>query len=130
MFTRNVQRIPIPPGDGLKWGDHGIPAGAFGVMRTDWSKRWPDAAKMANKDSRGVAHYQEWSLPSLKYLDEERKIAASGHETTDTAPGLATTKEDYSLEANKRNCEGSLRADGGALPNSRLIRAVAWLLGA
>ncbi len=83
-----------------KWeGDHGrIPAGAFVAMRTDWSKRWPDAAKMENKDTKGISHYPGWSLPALKYLYEERKITASGHETTDTDPGLATTKEDYSLE--------------------------------
>ena len=83
-----------------KWEqDHGqIPGGAFVAMRTDWSKRWPDAAKMTNKDASGVAHYPGWSLPALKYLYEERKITASGHETTDTDPGLATTKEDYSLE--------------------------------
>lgn len=31
-------------------------------------------------------------------MDEERKITASGHETTDTDPGLATSKDDYSLE--------------------------------
>ncbi len=31
-------------------------------------------------------------------LYEERKITASGHETTDTDPGIATTKDDYSLE--------------------------------
>ena len=67
-------------------------------MGTDWSKRWPDAAKMENKDARGVAHYPGWSLPALKYLYEERKITASGHETTDTDPGSATTKDDYSLE--------------------------------
>src|SRR5439155_25425764 len=30
---------------------------------------------------------------------EESKITTSGHETTDTDPGLATTKDDYSLEA-------------------------------
>jgi kynurenine formamidase len=83
-----------------KWEkDHGpIPARAFVAMRTDWSKRWPDAAKMANKDVNGVAHYPGWSLPVLKYLYEERKITASGHETTDTDPGIATTKDDYSLE--------------------------------
>jgi len=84
-----------------KWEkEHGpIPGGAFVTMRTDWSKRWPDAAKMANKDVNGVAHYPGWSLPVLKYLYEERKITASGHETTDTDPGIATTKDDYSLEA-------------------------------
>ena len=84
-----------------KWEtDHGkIPPGAFVAMRTDWSKRWPDAEKMANKDGKGVAHYPGWSLPALKYLYEECKITASGHETTDTDPGSATTKDDYSLEA-------------------------------
>ena len=83
-----------------KWEkDHGpIPGGAFVAMRTDWSKRWPDAEKMANKDANGVAHYPGWSLPVLKYLYEERKITASGHETTDTDPGIATTKDDYALE--------------------------------
>jgi len=83
-----------------KWeADHGqIPVGAFVAMRTDWSKRWPDAAKMANKDALGVAHYPGWSLAALKYLFQECKITASGHETTDTDPGIATTKDDYSLE--------------------------------
>ena len=35
----------------------------------------------------------------MKFLYEERKITALGHETTDTDPGLATSKEDYSLES-------------------------------
>jgi kynurenine formamidase len=92
-YTLSMERIK-------KWeSDHGqIPAGAFVAMRTDWAKRWPDAAKMENKDGKGVAHYPGWSLPVLKFLYEERKITASGHETTDTDPGLATTKDDYSLE--------------------------------
>jgi kynurenine formamidase len=78
---------------------HGpVTEGAFVAMRTDWSKRWPDKAKMRNEDARGVAHYPGWSLEVLKYLYEKRKITASGHETTDTDPGVATTKGDYSLE--------------------------------
>ncbi len=78
---------------------HGpVPEGAFVAMRTDWSKRWPDAKPMRNEDSKGVAHYPGWSLTVLKYLYEERKITASGHETTDTDPGIATSKDDYSLE--------------------------------
>lgn len=79
---------------------HGkIPQGAFVAMRTDWSKRWPDAKAMRNQDTQGIAHYPGWSSPVLKYLYEERKITASGHETTDTDPGIATSKDDYSLEA-------------------------------
>lgn len=93
-YTLSVDRLK-------KWeGEHGrIPTNAFVAMRTDWSKRWPDADKMANKDRSGVAHYPGWSLPALKFLYEERKITASGHETTDTDPGIATSKNDYSLEA-------------------------------
>jgi kynurenine formamidase len=78
---------------------HGIvPEGAFVAMRTDWSKRWPDAEKMRNEDARKVSHFPGWSLEVLKYLYEKRKITASGHETTDTDPGIEASKEDYSLE--------------------------------
>jgi kynurenine formamidase len=76
-----------------------IPQGAFVAMRTDWSKRWPDMAAMQNKDANGVAHYPGWSMDVLKYLYEVRQITASGHEPTDTDPGIATTVDDYSLEA-------------------------------
>jgi kynurenine formamidase len=91
-YTLSIERVK-------KWeADHGpIPANSFVALRTE-SKRWPDGAAMQNKDANGVAHYPGWSLPALKYLYEERKITASGHETTDTDPGIATTKDDYSLE--------------------------------
>jgi kynurenine formamidase len=79
---------------------HGrIPAHAFVAMRTDWSKRWPNDASMQNKDAKGTAHYPGWSMAVLKLLYEDRHIAASGHETTDTDPGVAVTKDDYSLES-------------------------------
>ena len=93
-YTLSLERVK-------KWeSDHGpIPKGAFVAMRTDWSKRWPDSAAMANKDAKGIAHYPGWTMESLKYLYEERKITASGHETTDTDPGIATSKNDYSLES-------------------------------
>ena len=68
-------------------------------MRTDWHKRWPSMTKMRNEDSQGIAHYPGWSAEVLKYLYEERKITASGHETTDTDPGISTSQDDYSLEA-------------------------------
>ena len=79
---------------------HGrIPKGAFVAMRTDWSKRWPDDAALANRDAAGIDHYPGWSQAVLTLLYEERGITASGHETTDTDPGLATSKDDYSLES-------------------------------
>jgi kynurenine formamidase len=79
---------------------HGrVPEGAFVAMRTDWSKRWPDAKAMRNEDAKGIAHYPGWSQDVLHCLYEQRRITASGHETTDTDPGLATSRDDYSLEA-------------------------------
>jgi kynurenine formamidase len=79
---------------------HGpIPTGAFVALRTDWSKRWPDEAAMENRDAKGVAHYPGWSREVLQFLYETRKITASGHETTDTDPGSATTHDDYALES-------------------------------
>jgi kynurenine formamidase len=79
-----------------KYGE--IPANAFVALRTDWSNRWPDPDKMRNADSKGIAHYPGWSKEVLTYLYEKRGITASGHETTDTDPGIATSKDDYSLE--------------------------------
>ena len=76
-----------------------VPEGAFCAMRTDWSDRWPSDAKMANKDENGVDHYPGWTMEALKYLYEVRKITASGHETTDTDPGISTTKDNYECEA-------------------------------
>lgn len=79
---------------------HGaVPEGAFVAMRTDWSKRWPDMAAMENKDADGVSHYPGWSLEVLEYLYEQRHITASGHETTDTDPGVVAGKGDFPLEA-------------------------------
>ncbi|MER3446441.1 MAG: cyclase, partial [Candidatus Dadabacteria bacterium] len=76
-----------------------IPEGSFVAMRTDWSKRWPDQDRMQNRDRNGGAHYPGWSMDVLKYLFEKMKVTAIGHETTDTDPGIATTKDEYSLES-------------------------------
>jgi kynurenine formamidase len=78
---------------------HGlVPERAFVAMRTDWSKRWPDADRMQNRDAKGVAHYPGWSKETLQYLYEQRRITASGHEPTDTDPGVNASKDDFSLE--------------------------------
>lgn len=109
---------------------HGpIPEGAFVAMRTDWSKRWPDAEAMQNKDADGVAHYPGWSIEVLKYLYEERRITASGHETTDTDPGVATSKGDYSLETyilGTDHYQIELLADLDKVPEADAIVVVAF----
>jgi kynurenine formamidase len=75
-----------------------IPEGSFVALRTDWSKRWPDQDAMQNEDRDGIAHYPGWSQEVLTYLYEERNITASGHETTDTDPGIVVSRDEYPLE--------------------------------
>ena len=116
-YTLTMERIQ-------RWEkDHGpIPAGSFVAMRTDWSKRWPDGERMDNKDKAGTPHFPGWSMETLKFLYEERKITASGHETTDTDPGNTTTEgalETYLLGTNHYQIE--LLADLDQVPESGAI---------
>ena len=76
--------------------EHGeIEAGTFVALRTDWSKRWPDKEAFDNKDADGNNHIPGWGLDALKFLFEERKISAVGHETFDT---------DSAIEYQKKRC--------------------------
>src|SRR3954447_1488741 len=123
-YTLPVERLK-------KWeADHGkIPAGAFVAMRSDWSRRWPDGEAMQNKDGAGVAHFPGWTLPALKFLYEERKITASGHETTDTDSGIAASKDDASLETyvlSTNHYQIELLANLDAVPESGAIAVVTF----
>ena len=61
-----------------------IPAGSVVMVRSDWSKRWPDPALASETVFPGV------SLAALKFLHEQRHILFHGHEPldTDTTPNL------------------------------------------
>ena len=72
-----------------------IPSGAFVAMRTDWYKKWPVIEFMQNKDKFGMMHYPGWTVDALRFLIEERKIIAIGHETTETDPGIEISVESY-----------------------------------
>jgi kynurenine formamidase len=91
--------VPCPEdvaGYEARWGV--IPEGAFVALRTDWHRRWSSPAAFQNRDAAGVAHCPGWSLPVLRVLIEERRIAAIGHEPLDTDPGTAWSQGDFSLE--------------------------------
>jgi kynurenine formamidase len=61
-----------------------VPPGSVVMVRSDWSKKWPDPALADEKIFPGV------SLDALKFLHEERHILFHGHEPldTDTTPNL------------------------------------------
>jgi kynurenine formamidase len=87
-----VAQVARDPGYALTVADieawereHGrIPAGSVVMVRSDWSKRWPDAALAAETVFPGVA------LDALRFLHEQRHILFHGHEPldTDTTPTL------------------------------------------
>ena len=57
-----------------------IPEGCFFAARSDWSNR----EDINNYDAEGDRHYPGWSMEALQYIIETRKVAAIGHETSDT----------------------------------------------
>lgn len=69
-----------------------IPAESFVAFASGWSQRFQTPVDFYNKDEKGVAHVPGWSLEALKFLAEERSIAAIGHETLDTDSGLEFSK--------------------------------------
>jgi len=109
---------------------HGpIPQSAFVAMRTDWAKRWPSQNAMENKDRKGIGHYPGWSMPVLRYLYDVRHVAATGHETTDTDPGVAASHNDFSLESwilHHGHYQIELLDDLGAVPESGALVMVTF----
>jgi kynurenine formamidase len=77
-------------------------AASAGEKTSLWKIQETLAAKtyvdLTHKFESGIPHWTGFPDEERKTIYEERKITASGHETTDTDPGIATTKNDYSLE--------------------------------
>lgn len=106
-----------------------IPAGAFVALRTGWSNRWPDPHAMANRDNEGISHTPGWSRDVLSFLVEQRDVAAVGHEQTDTDPGVATSRQDFSLETYilaKDRWQIELLANLHGLPESGAAVVATW----
>ena len=107
-----------------------IPEGAFVALRTDWYKRWPDNDALNNFDAEGGEHCPGWSLEALKYLYEERNIAANGHETFDTdASREAAKMEDLACERYvlaRGNLQLEVMANLDKVPATGAIIFVTW----
>jgi kynurenine formamidase len=75
--------------------EHGtIPEGSVVMVRSDWSKNWPDKEKCSSRPFPGVG------LEALKFLHEQRKILFHGHEPLDTDT-TATLEGEYWLLHNQ-----------------------------
>jgi kynurenine formamidase len=81
-----VEQLKANPNYALQVADieaweqkHGrIPEGSVVLVRSDWSKAWPDPRLATLKEFPGVG------LEALKFLHNERKILFHGHEPLDT----------------------------------------------
>ncbi len=82
-----------------------IPPGSVVMVRSDWSKKWPDPALANEKMFPGV------SLDALKFLHEERHVLFHGHEPldTDTTPNLES--EHWLLHNGYTQAEGVANLD-------------------
>jgi len=82
-----------------------IPAGSVVMVRSDWSKKWPDPALASEKVFPGV------SLDALKFLHEERQILFHGHEPLDTDTTPTLEGEDWLMHQGYTQAEGVANLD-------------------
>jgi kynurenine formamidase len=94
-------------GDILAWeGRHGrIPEGAVVMVRSDWSKDWPDPGLAIRTPFAGV------SLDALKFLHLERHILLHGHEPLDTDTTAALEGESWLMHHGYTQAEGVANLD-------------------
>lgn len=73
--------------------EHGrVPEGAIVLLRTDWSRRWPDAMAYLGDDTPGDAsdlHFPSYGAEAARLLIEERGVAALGVDTASIDHGAS-----------------------------------------
>ena len=107
-----------------------IPEGAFVALYTGWSRHWPDMDAISGIAEDGSENFPGWSLPALKYIYEERKAAANGHEALDTDASAEAAKagdlacERYVLGLGKLQVEVLCNLD--QVPPAGAVVLVSW----
>ena len=87
---------------------HGmVPAGSVVMVRSDWSKRWPDASRIQPADGK----FPGVTLDALKLLHLERKILLHGHEPLDTDSTPTLVGEDWLMNNGYMQAEGVTNLD-------------------
>ena len=82
---------------------HGtIPGGAIVLLRTGWSKRWPDRRRYFGDDTPGDAsklHFPSYGEAAAGLLVRERRVGALGVDTASIDYGPSTTFPVHRLTA-------------------------------
>ncbi len=108
-----VKQVEKDPGYALQVSDierwekeHGkIPAGSVVMVRSDWSKRWPDPKLAQLKVFPGV------SLAALEFLHLKRHILFHGHEPLDTDDTPNLVGEHWLMHHGYTQAEGVTHLD-------------------
>ena len=108
-----VEQVAKDPGYSLQVSDieqwetrHGkIPAQSVVMVRSDWSKKWPDPALATQQVFPGV------SLAALKFLHEQRHILFHGHEPLDTDATPTLEGEHWLMHHGYTQAEGVANLD-------------------
>jgi len=82
-----------------------IPPGSVVMVRSDWSKKWPDPELANQKVFPGV------SLDALKFLHQQRQILFHGHEPLDTDTTPTLEGEHWLLHNGYAQAEGVANLD-------------------
>ncbi|RMH17456.1 MAG: cyclase family protein [Acidobacteria bacterium] len=69
-----------------RWeAEHGpVPAGSIVLLRTGWSRFWPDRARYLGDDAPGDAsnlHFPSYGAEAARYLVEDRRVSGLGVDT-------------------------------------------------
>ena len=108
-----VDKVKKDPGYSLQIPDierweteHGrVPAGSVVMVRSDWSRDWPDPDLAERKVFPGV------SLAALKFLHEQRHILFHGHEPLDTDSTPTLVGEHWLMHHGYTQAEGVANLD-------------------
>jgi len=99
---------------------HGnVPAGTFAALRTDMYKDWD-----ANPERFKRSPFPAWSLAAIKYLFDECKVTAIGHEALDTDTTESMESETWLLKQNHFQIEVMANLD--KVPATGAVIVVTW----
>lgn len=74
-------RLTVADVEAFERANGRIPEGAIVLLRTGWSRRWPDAKRYLGDDTPGDAsklHFPSFGVEAAKLLVEGRKVAVLG----------------------------------------------------
>jgi kynurenine formamidase len=96
-----------------------VPAGAFAALRTDLYKNFE-----SNPDAFKRTPFPAWSLEAIRFLYEQRKITANGHESLDTDTTEKMESETWILQHNHFQIEVMANLD--KVPATGAVIVVTW----